>query len=398
MPIDARAFPATPDRLALKVLSRAPELGAVRLRIDGLDDLWHLRELAQPGDVATALTWRTAELDAKGAERAGKAEKRAMTLAVKVESVEWDAFSNRLRLLGPIVEGPQDVGSYHTIVVEPGTDLTLQKPRGWRAHHWERLDEAVAATAKPLVTFLAIEENEAVVALLRQYGVQRMAEVFGHQSGKQYASGRAEEEAFFDEVLMALRDYRPEGAPLLVIGPGFAKERFMAHARSKQSALVKGAAIEATGQAGMAGVHEALKRGSVERVAKDSRVAQETALIERFLEGLGKGTPVAYGAEETRRAIEMGAADVVLVADHLVREGTGEAYLELARGTGAKAHVISTLHEAGQASGPSSGTPSPEHPIGCGPGRLPSHSCEIPARTRSASALPHGDNIPSPRR
>jgi protein pelota len=338
---------APPDRTPLKVLSRAPELGQVRLRVDGLDDLWHLRELVQPGDVAAALTWRTAEIDAKGAERAGKAEKRAMVLAVKVESVEWDAFSNRLRLLGPIVEGPQDVGSYHTIVVEPMTDLTVTKPRGWRPHHLERLDEAVAATAKPLVTFLSIEENEAVIALLRQYGVQRMAEVFGHQSGKQYASGRQEEEAFFDETLMALRDYRPEGAPLLVVGPGFAKERFMAHARQKQPALVKGAAIEATGQAGMSGVHEAIKRGSVERVAKDSRVGLETALIERFLEAIAKGEPVAYGSEEVVRAVEMGAADVVLVADHLVREGAGERYLDLARSTGAKAHVISTLHEAG---------------------------------------------------
>jgi protein pelota len=332
----------------LKVLAREPEASRVKLRVDTLDDLWHLHELARPGDVATALTWRTAELETKGAERAGKAEKRAMTLAVRVERVEWDAFSNRLRLLGPIVEGPQDVGSYHTLVVEPGTEVALQKPRGFRAHDWERVEEAVAATQRPLVAFLAIEENEAVVALLRQYGVQRMAEVFGHQAGKQYATSRAEEEAFFEEVAMALRDYRPENAPLLVLGPGFAKERFLAWARAKQPAAVKGAAVEATGQAGMAGVHEALRRGSVERVAKDSRVARETALVERFLEALGKGGLVAYGAEEVRRALDLGAADVVLVADRLVRDGPGVAFLEQARATGAAGHVISTLHDAGQ--------------------------------------------------
>jgi len=332
----------------LKLLAREAESSRARLRVDSLDDLWHLRELARPGDVATALTWRTALREGQDVERAGKAEKRAMTLSVKIERVEWDAFSNRLRLLGPIVEGPQDVGSYHTIVVEPGMDVALAKPGGWRAHHWERVDEAVKATLQPLVTFLAIEENEAVVAVLRQYGVQRMAEIFGHQSGKQYASGRAEEEAFFDEILMALRDYRPEGAPLLVVGPGFAKERFLAHARGKEPALVKGAAIEATGQAGMAGVNEALRRGSVERVAKESRVARETSLVERFLEGVAKGQKVAYGPEQVLHAAQVGAAEIVLVADHLVREGAGERYLDLARQTGAEAHVISTLHDAGQ--------------------------------------------------
>jgi protein pelota len=331
----------------LKVLARDRESGAVKLRVDSLDDLWHLHELVEPGDVVSALTWRTADVESKGAERQGKAEKRAMVLGVKVESAEFHAFSNRLRLLGPIVEGPQDVGSYHTIVVEPLTELTIRKPRGLRRHHEERLEEAVAATAKPLVAFLSIEENEAVVAVMRQYGVQRMAEVFGHVSGKRHAPAKGDEEDFFDEILMALRDYRPEGAPLLVVGPGFAKERFLQYARQKTADLVKGAAVEATGQAGMTGVHEAIKRGAVERVAKDSRVARETALVERFLEALATGRPATYGANETRRAAELGAVDVMLVADRLVRGGEGEAFLEMARSVGAQAHVISTHHEAG---------------------------------------------------
>jgi len=279
----------------------------------------------------------------------GKAEKRAVTLTVRVEQVEWDAFSNRVRLLGPIVAGAQDVGSYHTIAIEPGMDVAIQKPRGWRAHHEERLGEAVAATSRPLVTILSIEDNEATVALLRQYGVQKMADVTGHVSGKRHASPTKDDEgAFFDEILLALRDYRPEGAPFLVVGPGFAKERFLAYARAKQPALVAGAGVEGTGQAGMTGVHEALKRGSVDRVAKEQRVAVETRLVERFLEAVAKDAPSAYGFDLVRRALEQGAADVVLVADHRVREGPGEELLDLARRTGAQAHVISTIHEAGR--------------------------------------------------
>jgi len=320
----------------------------VRLRADTLDDLWHLHELVEPGDLVTALTWRTADIGRKEDDRGGKAEKRAMTLTVRVESSEFHPFSNWLRLLGPIVEGPQDLGSYHTIAVEPGTELAIRKARGWRRHHDERIEEAVAATARPLVTILAIEDNEAVVAALRQYGVQKMAEIVGHASGKQYASAKGAEHEFFDEILMALRDYRPEGAPLLVVGPGFAKERFLAYAKQKEPQHVKGAALEATGQAGMTAVHEALKRGSVERVTKESRVARETLLVERLMEALGAGKPATYGPDQVRRACELGAADVVLVVDKLVREGAGEALLDLARATGAQAHVISTHHEAGQ--------------------------------------------------
>lgn len=331
----------------MKVVHVDRATGTAKLRVDALDDLWHLHELLAPADTVTALTWRTADVEQKGAERAGKAEKRAMTLTVKVESVEWDAFSNRLRVLGPILAGPQDVGSYHTIVVEPPIEITLQKAGGLKPHHLERIEQAVAAAQQPQVVFLAIEENEAVVAVLRQYGVQKMADIAGHVSGKQYATAKGEEEAFFEEVLMALRDYRPENAPLLVVGPGFAKERLMAYARSKQPALVKGAAIEATGQAGLTGVHEAIKRGSVERVAKDSRVGRETALVERFFEHVSKGDLAAYGRADVERALGLGAADVVLVADVLVREEDGERFLDLARSTGAAAHIITSHHEAG---------------------------------------------------
>lgn len=332
----------------MKVLGRDKEQGIVRLRVDSLDDLWHLRELVEPGDVASALTWRTADVESKGAERQGKPEKRAVHLGIKVESVEYAAFADRLRLLGPIVEGPQDIGSYHTISVEPQTELALKKTKGWRRHHEERLDEAVSATSKPLVTLLAIEENEAVVAVLRQYGVQKMADVAGHASGKQYARTKGEEESFFDEILLALRDHRPEGAPFLVLGPGFAKERFLAHARAKQPALVQGAMVEATGQAGMTAIHEALKRGTIDRVSKDQRVARETALVERLFVALATDAPAAYGADEVRRALEAGAGETLLVTDRLVREGAGERLLDLARQTGAAPHVVSSVHEAGK--------------------------------------------------
>lgn len=337
-----------PLRSSVKVLGRDKEQGIVRLHADSLDDLWHLRELVEVGDVASALTWRTADLEAKGAERQGKAEKRAVTLGVKVETVEYAAFSNRLRLLGPIVEGPQDIGSYHTIAVEPGTDLTLRKHRGWRAHHEERLKEAVSATTRPLVTILAMEENEAVIAVLRQYGVQKMADVAGHVSGKRHAPTKGDEEAFFEEILLALRDYRNEGSPLLVLGPGFAKERFLQYARGKRRDEVQGAMVEATGQAGMTAIHEALKKGTVERVSKDQRVARETSLVERLMEAIAKDAPAAYGEADTRRALDAGAAETVLVIDARVREGSGEAILDLARQTGAEPHVISTHHEAGK--------------------------------------------------
>ncbi|HWG91420.1 MAG TPA: mRNA surveillance protein pelota [Candidatus Thermoplasmatota archaeon] len=332
----------------MKVLHQDAREGVIRVRPDSLDDLWTLQQLVERGDVAKALTFRAPEEAKTDAARQGKVEKRPMVLGVRVEDVEFHEFANRLRILGIIVEGPQDHSQHHTLNIEAHTELEVRKPR-WKDHHLQMLKEAVEATAKPLVVLLAIEENEAVVAALRQYGVAKLADIAGHVSGKRYAQdGRADEAAFFDEVLMALRDYRKEGQPLVVLGPGFAKERFLAYARGKEPEHVKGAAVEATGQAGMTGIHEAIKRGVVDRVQKDSRVAKDTHTVERVLEAMAKDDPVAYGPREVEHALDSGAVELLLVTDRLVRDGKADAWLTKAKGTGAEAHIVSTSHEAGQ--------------------------------------------------
>lgn len=328
---------------ALKILEQNASEGWLKLRAESLDDLWHLSHVVDKGDVVVGTAYREPE-EARAASEKGKVAKRPMTLGVRVEEVEFHESTNRLRILGPIVEGAQDVGMYHTLNVEPFSEIGIRKG-AWRDHHLARVKEAVEAAKRPQVVFLAIEDNEAVVAALRQYGVTRIAEVFGHASGKQYAPSKGAEEDFFEEVLMALRDYRPENAPLIVLGPGFAKERFVKFAREKQRAEAKGAVIEPTGQAGMTGVHEAIRRGVVDRVQEGARVSLETRLVEELLVGIATDGPVAFGRKECEALLDLGAVETLLVTDDVLREG--DALLERAKGTGATAHVISTRHEAG---------------------------------------------------
>lgn len=359
----------------MRILKQDAQQGILRLRLDSPDDLWHLAQLVRAGDVVSGVGHRE-PLAAKNASTAsgggGKVEKKAMWLGVRVESVEFQEFSTRLRVLGLLVEGPQDLGQHHTLSYEAGDEVELRKIR-WPEHDLLRVKEAVDATKRPLVVVLAIEDNEAVVAGLRHYGVQRLADVTGHAAGKRYGTDeKAAKTAFFEEVLLALRQNRKTGAgaaagagggasdkgegeregaaamPLLVVGPGFVREEFLAWAKAKEPDTVKGALTEGTGQAGMAGVHEALKRGLVERAQKDQRVSFETRLVERALEAIATDAPVAYGEAEVRRMLDLGAVETLLVTDASLRDGPAGALLEAARATGAAAHVISTFHDAGK--------------------------------------------------
>ncbi|MHB8606228.1 MAG: mRNA surveillance protein pelota, partial [Thermoplasmatota archaeon] len=309
----------------MKILGERPEEFAILLRAETIDDLWHLAHIVRPGDLARGLAFREPdEAKAKNEERS-KVEKKPMRIGVRVEKIEFAEFSDRLRLLGRIEEGPQDLGKHHALTLEVFSELEVAKPPpGWRQHERDRLHRAESESARPLVAFLAIEENEAVVALLRPSGVQRAAEVVGHGSGKQFRSEGAGESDFFAETLAAVKAARPANAPLFIVGPGFAKERFVKFAREKDKTALAGANVEPTGQAGMPGVYEAIKRGVVERVEKEQRVAFEVRLVEELLARISSGDGrAAYAEPVVRRAIEAGAIEKLLVTDELLRDGAG---------------------------------------------------------------------------
>lgn len=329
----------------MRILKEDAARGEIVVRPDTVDDLWHLSHIVVPGDVAVAVTWRTPEEAAKDKIRASKIEKRPMLLGVRVEQVELHAASNRLRLLGVIVEGEQEIGAHHTINVEPRIEVTIRKA-AWGREARRRLTEAIEAGKKPVATFLAVDDDEATVAVLRQMGLHRAAEVHGRSTGKRYeAKLREAREDYFAEILEAVRQQRTEG-PLVVLGPGFWKDQFLDWARGKDAEAVRGAVVENTAHAGMNGVNEAIRRGVVDRIEAETRAADEIRAIEDLLEAIATGGHATYGEAHVERAVAMGAVARLLVTDSKMRKGA-ERILEAARGMGAEGFVVASETEAG---------------------------------------------------
>ena len=63
----------------MKLLKKVPGEGLLRLQVETLDDLWHLRNLIATGDLVTMDTYRTAESTGDRV-RDGKQEKKRMKL------------------------------------------------------------------------------------------------------------------------------------------------------------------------------------------------------------------------------------------------------------------------------------------------------------------------------
>jgi len=327
----------------MRVLHRDAKTGEVRLKIQNADDLWHLCNLVEAGDLVRAFTYRREEA-ATDKVRPERGEKVRIKLGIRVERVEYQDFSDRLRISGVIAEGPQDLGRHHTLIVGVDDDLTIVKE--WRDHHLRRIEEAVEATERPLVTVLSIDDEEALIAVIHQMGIREVATIHSEHHGKMFP-GPDTRAAYFQEILSKV-SAMDIGMALLVVGPGFEREDFARFVKDRDSDLAAKLRLHGTSQAGTAGIQEAMKGGLGAKILEETRVAQETRLVERLLEEVAKGGLFAYGPDEVRTAVDAGAVETLLVSDEKVKDLSVEDLMRRVESARGRVVVVSSRHEAGK--------------------------------------------------
>jgi len=327
----------------MRVLHRDLKKGEVKLLIQNLDDLWHIDNLVQPDDVVKAMTARRAEKIADKI-RPERMEKIRMKLGIRVRNVEIHEFADYLRISGIIEEGPQDHGSTHTLNLTVNDEITIVKD--WRGSELQRIEQAVEATQRPLVTFISLDDEEATLAQLRQYGLREVATICAPGHGKMFPTADSKD-IYFDEILQKLRQSKVE-EDIVILGPGFIREDLLEYLRAKDTKISQKARTYGTNHVGMQGVQEALKSGLGAKIFMESRVGQETKLVEDLLEEIAKNGPCAYGPEEVEGAIDAGAVSTLIVVEDRLRTKETEELLRRVEQQGGKVVVISRHHEAGK--------------------------------------------------
>jgi len=333
----------------VKLVFKDLKHGEVKLIAENLDDIWHLYNIVNEGDLVRALTFRTDDQSSDDKKRSKKSEKKRMKLGIRVTEVRFHEFSDRLRIHGKIEEGPQDLGSFHTlnITADKMDAISIVKNR-WEYHHLKRIDEAVKESKQPIVTFVSLDDECATVAVLRQSGVQWIADIDSKRSGKMYEDKKTDPNEYFGEILSVVKTNMGENSGLIVIGPGFTREHFVKYGREKNLELFSNCHVCSTGHCGMNGVQEAIKTGVVKQIAKENRVVFETEQIEKVFEEIRKNGLAAYGFSEVKNAVRNGAAERVLITDTLVRTKKGEEILRLAKENNSEFTIINTMHESGK--------------------------------------------------
>ncbi|MGA2121921.1 MAG: mRNA surveillance protein pelota [Methanoregula sp.] len=312
--------------------------GEIRLFPESIDDLWHLQHIIAPGDLVFATTFRSVDA-ASDKIRPEKVEKRPVRLGIRVDRLEFSEHGIRLRLTGTIEHGV-DEGAFHTINVETGYEISVIKQ--WRPVDLERIERAVKASVYGVIHILTIEEGEAELFRLRQYGPESVITIIsGSGKGAETESRRG----FFDQILAVIAEL---SGPFIIAGPGFIKEDFARYSRNQNSPPIDRAIIVETRRIGRGAVQEVIGKGALEKLIGDLQLSREVKMMDEVLLRIAQNGAVAYGRREVGDAIGYGAAEQVLIADTLLRDQEIMHLIEKAEAMRASVVVLSSAFEPGE--------------------------------------------------
>ena len=338
----------------MRIASRGRgEAGRERLTLvpETVDDLWHLSYVLEPDDLVSGDTTRRIQRNDDQMRDTG-GQREHLSVTIDVESVEFARFANRLRVGGVITGCSREdqLGLHHTLNVEPHEELTIEKR--FKPDQIDRIEDAEAAADNPEVAVATVEEGEAYIHLVKEYGVEEYAS-FTKPTGKgEYSRPRAE---LFGELADALSHL--DVAAIILAGPGFTKQDAHDYIAEEYRNLDELITVVDTSAAGGRGVHEVLKRGAVEEVQDETRIAREAETIDELMERIADGVKAAYGIEQVAEAAEFGAVEELLVLDERLREerqGDGEweidvdEVIETAEQKGGEITVFSAEFQPGQ--------------------------------------------------
>ncbi len=332
----------------MKVLKKIPREGKMKIRVETIDDLWYLSGIVKENDRVGAVTSRRdSTITDKVRDKAG--ERKTMFLTVLVASVEFVDFADRLRVTGTIVDGPLDLGQHHTLNVEVGETVDVTKDQ-WSVLEQQRVNEAVRRAAVPPLTLVCMDDEEAMITVVMDQGVRQVATILGRRTGKRDFGGRTkvakdEGRAYYAELAEALASVGGEN--LLVAGPAFWKDQFVAYLKETGAPFAKRVQAVATSQAGHAGIQECLRNGQ-DKLLEETRAAADVRVMGRLLEEIGTDGKATYGMEPVRGALAAGAVEVLLIAEKHLRTGLLESMGKEAERIGAELRIVARQTDAGR--------------------------------------------------
>jgi len=329
----------------MKIIHQDYKKGVIKVKVDDNEDLWTLRKVITEGDKVSGSTTRVIKKE----DREGIRKK--VFIKLNVEKAEFMQSTFVLKVLGKIIEGPDDVpiGSYHSFNIKPGVEIKIEK-ESWGTYEKKVLAKSEKKPIRTLITI--IDSREATQTLL----TSNVKELYTHHARlprKDQPDYDKKTRDYYLEVIKQIKDSlkNHKASKLVIAGPGFAPEELMKVAKEQKINAFKAH----TNHTGMAGVKELIKTGIIDQIIAESEVSEETRVVDNFFEQVSKDKLIKYGLEDVKEAVNTGSVKTLLVSEGLITDFRErkrfkeiEDIINMAEQMKTKIEFISTKHDAGR--------------------------------------------------
>ncbi len=338
----------------MRILYFNQRKGVAKLIPESIEDLYHLYFIIEKGDLVSARTVRKVKLESKDGMRV-KSKAVPTTLTIRVEFIEYHEYMKSLRVGGPVVRDPRDLGikgSHHTLNISVNEPILIEKDN-WARFQLERLKKAESNRLTAKILVLAIDRDQCNIGLIGRRVEHILTLHSGIPHNKSDMSHDEAKKRFFAEIFKKVNDMlaRDSISAVVVAGPGFLKEdlhRYLTNSLPSNFNVALCSASSATPSA----YQEIIKSGALTKVVKKLSVIEETKIIEKLIEELSRGEKATYGIAHVEQAAKYGAIDTLLILEGVflspkmgIRERL-DKLIETVEERGGTVKIISEGHEA----------------------------------------------------
>ncbi|SVC14946.1 uncharacterized protein METZ01_LOCUS267800, partial [marine metagenome] len=157
----------------------------VRLRLEDEDDLWTAAQLCSAGALVGMLSHRRDSTTGTQTDsRAKSAERKPMWIVLEVQETAFQAFTDNLRIHGIITEAKIDIGSHHTHLINPGSEIELTRVGGLSRADTSLLRAALSAGRRAKCGLVVVESDEILIFEVAAHGIRDVSQFSMRGGGK----------------------------------------------------------------------------------------------------------------------------------------------------------------------------------------------------------------------
>lgn len=261
-----------------------------------------------------------------------------------------------MRLAGTIIESNNSLvpkGTYHSIIVQIGNNIVVDKGKRWEDLDLKLLKSDVAGT----FIIVAIDTKEAGIAKITGTHLEVIPNIYSGQSGKYYTHGAKNNpniEVFFEEAYLALNNIVNEDGnyKIIVFGPGEPKRRFYNFIIGKKSSYKDMATvIDGIDVAGEDGVMVFLRSSSLKEVMSSSKISFVSAILDNIMLQVSRGEEkYVMGFREVDEAIKLKSVESLVFSNSIFKDLKEEQIINMlntAETYGANVYAVDSSTDIG---------------------------------------------------